>query len=809
MRYLEKLNACKQELDRALQRQIKLTEQIFENEKKYEERNPDLNSDKKQKRMLNSESIEVLKGEQEKLNNFDVVLAVVGTMKAGKSTVINAIVGRELMPNRNTPMTALPTLIRHQSNPNHAVLRLEVEAVNQFLSEIKNKLPSQKELQNIFEIEYLLKLAEKIGKNQAFQFKKEYQGAENVIVGLSALNDLVRLSQILGNKVKEFPPFPFEEYRNIQHLPEICLPFEQFLTQENQSSHAGKLSLLDTPGPNEAGQHTLKRMLNEQLKRSSAVLLILDYTQLGSEATDEVKRQIDQLPNIEADRLFIAVNKYDQKDANSLDESGVKKAVKGLLKNIKIEEENIFPISARNAYLANRMASLLASAKKPSLQEIKDTKGCYKWVEDFANLALGPTWEKKWDKQSEEEIKEDIINIRETSFFPVLMKKAIESLWKKAPYIAMESTLANIEGVFEESKKYFKIQYSILNKSNKELLDMQKTLESLKKNIQDLEKQNGPSIYMLGKKNKEIRKEVEAEIKKYSEQIANGVNKLISGEIDKILNGDRIRGIQEKGYLKFKANGEYEDGWEHYSENEIRVRNKDDFISYLDRLIEDCSEVIQQECKEIVTPKLKVLQEEVDAMDKSVRDLFLKTQENLKDIQIDIEWSCPSFEDFQVSQMNSTSLNFDFKSEGPKTIYHEQEGAWGATKRFIANLLSSDLRWGYDESEVDGADIFKIKKFEVQLSNYFQDEFLKQIESNLRTYFKKNSAEVLHQYVEAMQERNKQLIAELETASHMANSDVADKTELIHQLRSFIRENEDIQSEIKVVHEFISPSQQN
>jgi len=42
-----------------------------------------------------------------------LVLAVVGTMKAGKSTTINAIVGREIMPNRNRPMTALPTLIRH------------------------------------------------------------------------------------------------------------------------------------------------------------------------------------------------------------------------------------------------------------------------------------------------------------------------------------------------------------------------------------------------------------------------------------------------------------------------------------------------------------------------------------------------------------------------------------------------------------------------------------------------------------------------------------------------------------------------
>ena len=39
--------------------------------------------------------IEVLNGENNKLNHIEMVVAVVGTMKAGKSTSINAIVGTE------------------------------------------------------------------------------------------------------------------------------------------------------------------------------------------------------------------------------------------------------------------------------------------------------------------------------------------------------------------------------------------------------------------------------------------------------------------------------------------------------------------------------------------------------------------------------------------------------------------------------------------------------------------------------------------------------------------------------------------
>ncbi|MBC3620413.1 dynamin family protein [Vibrio metschnikovii] len=70
------------------------------------------------------EIVEILDGESKKLAKQELVLAVVGTMKAGKSTTINAIVGTEILPNRNRPMTALPSLIRHKPGQKEPVLRL-------------------------------------------------------------------------------------------------------------------------------------------------------------------------------------------------------------------------------------------------------------------------------------------------------------------------------------------------------------------------------------------------------------------------------------------------------------------------------------------------------------------------------------------------------------------------------------------------------------------------------------------------------------------------------------------------------------
>lgn len=78
-----------------------------------------------------------LNNEISKLQNFDVVLAVVGTMKAVKSTTINAIVGREILPNHNRPMTALPTLICHNAEQHTPKLSIHPKTLNEFLQKIK------------------------------------------------------------------------------------------------------------------------------------------------------------------------------------------------------------------------------------------------------------------------------------------------------------------------------------------------------------------------------------------------------------------------------------------------------------------------------------------------------------------------------------------------------------------------------------------------------------------------------------------------------------------------------------------------
>lgn len=58
-------------------------------------------------------------------------------------------------------------------------------------------------------------------------------------------------------------------------------------------------------------------MLNQQLARASAVLAVLDYTQLKSISDEEVREAI--LAVGQSVPLYVLVNKFDQQDRNSDD----------------------------------------------------------------------------------------------------------------------------------------------------------------------------------------------------------------------------------------------------------------------------------------------------------------------------------------------------------------------------------------------------------------------------------------------------------------------------------------------------------
>lgn len=297
-------------------------------------------------------TIEVLQAERHKLQNLDVVLAVVGTMKAGKSTTINAIVGAEILPNRSEPMTAIPTLIRHTKGQTQPKLVFENhQPLNNLMDNLRSRIVMPEYQEEIKSLQYsdqdLLDVVERIRSNQPIS--AEAIGEKAIFQFLKLVNDLVRISDRFD------ADFPDEKYQKINELPVIEIEFAHL---KEMDSCQGRLILLDTPGPNEAGQPRLRQMLQEQLRNASAVLAVVDYTQIGSDAFEQINKELEHVSDGLSGRMYALVNKFDQHEEGkdkSKDQifSSIEEATKG-----NIPAANVFAVGAKHAYLANKARQL-------------------------------------------------------------------------------------------------------------------------------------------------------------------------------------------------------------------------------------------------------------------------------------------------------------------------------------------------------------------------------------------------------------------------------------------------------------------
>lgn len=385
----------------------------------------------------------MLNNELRKITRLEMVLAIVGTMKAGKSTTINAIVGTEVLPNRNRPMTALPTLIRHTPGQKEPVLHFtHVSPIDTLLQQLQHKLcnADRGKLTRRLEIDKDMNaLLGRIEKGEAFE--KHHLGAEPIFHCLKSLNDLVRLSLALG------VDFPFTEYAAIEHIPVIEV---EFVHLAGLDAHLGQLTLLDTPGPNEAGQPHLQKMLTEQLARASAVLAVMDYTQLKSISDEEVRQAISAVGK--SVPLYALVNKFDQKDRNSDDEEQVRAMISGTLMKGNISPGQIYPVSSMWAYLANRARyELTANGRLPNHQ-------AQRWVQDFAEAALGRRW-RTADLDDIDHIRHAADLLWEDSLFEQPIRKLIYAAYANASLFALRSASHKLLNYAQNAREYLDFRY--------------------------------------------------------------------------------------------------------------------------------------------------------------------------------------------------------------------------------------------------------------------------------------------------------------------------------------------------------------
>ncbi|EIO6659896.1 dynamin family protein [Escherichia coli] len=453
------------EADRLLQLNINLLRQMVEE--------PDVLSDSKNENRLLFDKqkalkrIEELEGEQIKTARREMVLAVVGTMKAGKSTTINAIVGQEILPNRNRPMTSVPTLIRHVPGKTEPVLHLEhIQPVRNLLITLQEKLATPagqqvaQTLQQTGDTRELLDILTDDG-----WLKNEYHGEEEIFTGLASLNDLVRLAAAMGTE------FPFDEYAEVQKLPVIDVEFSHLVGMD---ACQGTLTLLDTPGPNEAGQPQMEVMMRDQLQKASAVLAVMDYTQMNSKADEDVRKELNAIADVSAGRLFVLVNKFDEKDRNGDGADSVRQKVPAMLNSDVLPASRVYPGSSRQAYLANRA---LHELRKNGTLPVDEA-----WVDDFVREAFG-RMKKDYVCKDSELATEGATDLWECSLIDQLITEVILSSHSRAAALAVDSAAAKLMQNAENISEYLSLRHQGLMQS---IQSLQAHITSLLEDIREI-----------------------------------------------------------------------------------------------------------------------------------------------------------------------------------------------------------------------------------------------------------------------------------------------------------------------------------
>ena len=392
---------------------------------------------------------------------------MVGTMKAGKSTTINAIVGQEILPNRNRPMTSVPTLIRHVPGKTEPVLHLEhIQPVRNLLITLQEKLATPagqqvaQTLQQTGDTRELLDILTDDG-----WLKNEYHGEEEIFTGLASLNDLVRLAAAMGSE------FPFDEYAEVQKLPVIDVEFSHLVGMDECQ---GTLTLLDTPGPNEAGQPQMEVMMRDQLQKASAVLAVMDYTQMNSKADEEVRKELNAIADVSVGRLFVLVNKFDEKDRNGDGADAVCQKVPAMLNSDVLPASRVYPGSSRQAYLANRA---LHELRKNGTLPVDEA-----WVDDFVREAFG-RMKKDYVCKDSELATEGATDLWEGSLIDQLITEVILSSHSRAAALAVDSAAAKLMQNAENISEYLSLRHQGLMQS---IQSLQAHITSLLEDIREI-----------------------------------------------------------------------------------------------------------------------------------------------------------------------------------------------------------------------------------------------------------------------------------------------------------------------------------
>ncbi len=415
------------------------------------------------------------------VKDLELVMAIVAPMKAGKSTIINAIVGQDLLPSRASAMTTLPTEIILSNNEINPVLKINIETLsclNNTLSTLQKKIQVDgidQAIEKMAKYPHLVELISKIQKG--FHIEIETSGLEQIKETLTDLNDIVRVCSVLDSSRNPLDQENFD-------IPCIHSSFWRATTttDTNQDKLLGNLVIIDTPGPNESGDNLrLSPVVKDQLHRSSMVLIVLDFTQLNNKAAEEIKRQVQ--PVIKSlggkENLYVLINKVDQRtEQDPMTPEKVNQFVIADLDLGKSNNENrVFEVAARRAFCATHFLSELQHNPNIKKEDMKTVRA-------LAEQIFGIDWEEELEDCSLKQLQIKAQRLWKKSGFETFLENAINVLMESAAPRCIKSSLNISRNRLDELKDDAHLRSNAIAKDEGKLRSEVKALEEDLKHLE-------------------------------------------------------------------------------------------------------------------------------------------------------------------------------------------------------------------------------------------------------------------------------------------------------------------------------------
>jgi hypothetical protein len=436
------------------------------------------------------------------VENLELRMCIVAPMKAGKSTIINAILGQNILPTRNTAMTVIPTeielqVVKPNGNDEEPSLLMEKELIEQIkamqqeirvnlansrtLEDLKGKLPEHTHLVPIAE-----EIRDAVGVNRILE--ERTVGTQHICTILQYINDVIRLHELL------IPTEITASSRQLfKNLPRITAPYISLDDGNDMHETLGNLIVVDTPGPNEnTTTNFLKEIIIRELKRTTVILVVLDYTALNTEADNIIKTEIMNIrhaSNRDNDSFFALVNKVDRRRKGDMTPAQVYDHVYNTFhigQNVVGHSTSgyVFEVQALRALLAKQFLTDLNDMNQNQSFQIKDLKS----GSDFLAEAYGAAYDEE-DPPTIDKAKRDAAKLWRRSGFETFLHGSIEKLIEKAAPRAIESALNHCQSYLHRLHENLTIREKLLcadeqalrHQSDALLADMQKVHDVMEK----------------------------------------------------------------------------------------------------------------------------------------------------------------------------------------------------------------------------------------------------------------------------------------------------------------------------------------